>query len=79
MAEKIKIELEDLDKDSAPCEICVAMNSREVETNEDKYYFDSKYCIERGGMGRSGCIDLYRAQMKTEFLNYIEHKKPKER
>ncbi len=79
---KAKIKLEDLDKDSTPCEICVAMNGREVETNENKHYFNKEHCttevyykgtgVEIGG---SGCTDVHKAQMRIEFLNYFEHKK----
>jgi len=84
MAEKIKIKLEDLTKDSTPCEICVAMNDREVETNENKYYFNKVDCIIKVyktgtglEVGGSGCTDVHKAQMRIEFLNYFEHKKPK--
>jgi hypothetical protein len=81
MAKKIKIKLENLTKDSTPCGICVAMNDREIETNKDGYYFDTDYCTQRfaGAVRGSGCTDVHKAQMRIEFLNYIEHRKPKEK
>ncbi len=87
MAEKIKIKLEVLTKDSTPCEICVAMNDREIETNKDGHYFDRDYCTQTnyythtpsGAVGGSGCIDVHKAQMRIAFLNYFEHKKLKEK
>ena len=86
MVKKIKIKLDDLDKDSTPCEICVAMNGREIETDKSRHYFNRNYCytktfsdyIEKAIGGR-GCTDVDRAQIRIEFLNYIEHRKPKER
>jgi hypothetical protein len=79
MAEKIKIKLEDLTEDSTPCEICVAMNGRKIEKDGNGHYFDVNYCTQTfaGAVGGSGCIDVYKAQMRIEFLNYFEHKKPK--
>jgi len=83
MAEKIKIKLEDLTKESTPCEICVAMNGREIETDKDGHYFNIDHCTKLypGYMGKciggSGCTGVDRAQMRIEFLNYFEHKKPK--
>ncbi len=84
MVKKIKIKLDDLDKDSTPCEICVAMNDREIETDKNRHYFNRDHCTRtfysafKGGTGGggSGCTGVHRAQMRIEFLNYIEHRKP---
>lgn len=66
-----KIKLEELSEKSTPCEICVAMNNREVELNESRKYFDSDRC-ESGnavlGYG-SSCIDAHKARIKLLYLN----------
>jgi len=78
------MKLSDLNKDSTPCEICVAITGREIEKNENRYYWDGKYC-ERFFHGKvetninfyggidvlgSACIEAYRAMIKLLYLNY---------
>ena len=76
MYKKIKIKLEELTKDSTPCEICVAMNKRKVERNSDGFYYDKAFCTADFDRRRGSCIDVYKAQLMGIFLNYIEHRKP---
>lgn len=83
MVEKIKIKLEDLTEKSTPCEICVAMNGREVKEIPLRDYFDPNSCTTRcyrtfneghGPIGGNGCTNVHMAQLKVAFLNYFEHK-----
>jgi len=62
---KQKIKIEELTENSTPCEICVAMNSREIEPNRAKNYFDDIYCF---GSYQSKCLDSDKAQIKLLYL-----------
>lgn len=68
--EKKKIRLEDLSRDSTPCEICVAMNGREIVLDETKDYYRKRYCH----IGLNNCIDSNRAMIKLLHLNYSQNK-----
>ena len=64
--EKQKIKLEDLSGGSTPCEICVAMNSREIVLNETRDYYNRCDCAIIGNV----CLDKDRAMIKLLYLNY---------
>lgn len=69
------IKLDDLDKNSTPCEICVAINGRDVELNKDRNYFNEEFCENityegMGGAGGSSCTDADKAMIKLLYLNY---------
>jgi hypothetical protein len=69
-----KIKLEDLTKESTPCEICVAINERQVQKNNDGNYYDSTWCSETRKTsfamgGGSACIPAYRTLIKLQYLS----------
>jgi hypothetical protein len=69
MVDRKKIEISGLTKESTPCEICVAMNGREVEPRKDRKYFDLGACTTSPrDSGGSGCTDADRAQIKLNYL-----------
>ena len=72
------LKLEDLGENSTPCEICVAMNSRDVVdvsgTGDYSYQDTCSYKIENrnGVVAGNGCTDADRALIKLSYLNLIK-------
>lgn len=71
---KEKIKLKKLEFDilpgskATPCEICVALNGREIELDkEGSYYVDDTKCHPLG----HPCSDMDRANIKLRYLIYI--------
>jgi len=66
--EKNKIKLEDLTDKSTPCEICVALNNREITPNTSRNYLEEGHCLS--GWNTSKCLDSDKAMIKLLYLNY---------
>jgi len=65
----MKIKLDDLNQDSTPCEICVAINGRDIEPNKEKNYWNPEICSvgAEDRDGGSACTPADRATIKLLY------------
>jgi len=69
------ISLDELTKNSTPCEICVAMNNKEVDINKTGDYYDNDSMTSRCiSIEKNKCLDSDKAMIRLLYLTYRNSK-----